>query len=137
MRRLVILALALLMIAATACDPVLDTEAATAVNSYRAANGLPTLIRDPVLDRQAGWQVARMAHREVIFHSPNVTVGLPAGWQIAGENVGAGGTVGSIQTALELSEPHRKNLLEVRYRKFGVATVKRNGIVYLVQIFTG
>jgi len=137
MRRLVILVLALLLMLTTACDPVLDEEAATAVNAYRTANGLPALVRDSNLDRQAGWQVARMAHRGMIFHSTDPTRGLAPGWQIVGENVAAGGTVASVQAALERSEPHRKNLLEPRFRKFGLSAVRKDGIVYLVQLFTG
>lgn len=135
MRRLLVVLAALLML--TACNPLLDAQAATQLGAFRSSNGASVLVRDSILDRKAEWQAARMAHRKMIFHSQDLKVGVPTGWTVIGENVGSGGSVEAIEAALEVSPPHRTNLLDPRFKRYGVATVVRDGVTYLVQVFVG
>ena len=132
-----LIALVVGLFALSACDPVLEQADLTALNALRTSRGLGALVRDATLDRKASAQAVRMARQETIFHSADLTLGVQAGWSVIGENVGVGGTVPTIQTALENSPGHMANMVDPRFRRVGVGAVQRNGKIYLVQVFVG
>jgi uncharacterized protein YkwD len=136
MRRLLV-TVALLLAVFTGCNPVQEQYALQAINAFRATAGAPALVRSAELDRAAAWQVARMAHLGQLQHSRDLATGLAPGWTILGENIAAGPSVEAVVLALEQSAPHRLNLLEVRFKRIGVAVITRGSTVYIVELFAG
>jgi uncharacterized protein YkwD len=132
-----LVALAVGLLALSACDPVLEQADLTALNALRTSRGLPALVRDAELDRKASAQAVRMARQQTIFHSSDLSLGVSAGWSVIGENVGVGGSIATIQSALEGSPGHMANMVDTRFRRVGIGAVQRNGRIYLVQVFVG
>lgn len=125
-----------------AAKPVqpLDPEAAlTAINAYRAENGLGPLVLDARLSRAAAMQSEAQAGRSWIGHTGSDgstpkerarRAGYPA--KIASENVAAGHkSFGDALRFWKESSGHRTNLLRPNVTAAGVAMVKnKNGRAY-------
>ena len=103
---------ALALFATTACTP--QNEAQDRLNADRAAYGLPALPSEAQLFAKAQSWADYMAAVGRISHS-NLTQGLPAGWRYAGENVGCGNTLASIEQSFMNSSGHRANILGTRW----------------------
>jgi uncharacterized protein YkwD len=55
-----------------------------------------------------------------------------------GENVGYGASVDQVQAQLQLSAPHRANMLSSSYNQIGVGVaLGANGVTYMAQAFVG
>lgn len=93
------------------------------------------MVRSSALDIKASVHADRMANAGYIFHSNDLSDGLPDGWRAAGENVGVGGSVEDIERAMIASTRHNENMLTYRWDQFGTAVVERSGLLYLVQVF--
>ena len=106
-------ALALVVsLAASACTPA--NEAQDLMNNDRVANGLWALpAQTDIYIKAQNWS-EQMARNGRISHS-NLTSGLPAGWQMAGENVGCGSSLASIERSFMNSSGHRANILNRSY----------------------
>jgi uncharacterized protein YkwD len=135
-RRPVVVAalLAVVVLIATACDPVKANTDYALVNQLRASRGLTTLTRSPALDKKAADHAAAMAAKGTLFHS-NLAAGVPAGWKSLAENVAMAGSVEAAQQALEASPPHLANLTNPALTEVGIGVKTVNGVVYLVQVF--
>jgi hypothetical protein len=74
-----------------------------------------------------------------IFHNPSLAHDLTAAglrWTVAGENVGVGASVDSVEKAFMNSHEHRSNILDRRFNAIGVSVVAADdGHVYVTQIF--
>lgn len=54
-----------------------------------------------------------------------------------GANVGDGGSLRSIQYAMEKSAPHLGNIIDRHFRRIGIGIAHSNGLTWLVQDFCG
>ena len=81
-----------------------------------------------------------MARQGYLFHSSegqlrNLLVGR--NWSIAGENVGVGGTLESLQDAFMHSRKHRRNILRREFFRAAVGVVRQDGRLWVTVIFYG
>lgn len=109
----------------------------------RHDEGLPPLLRDPVLDRVALEHVRRMMQAGLVAHDVGdgtppdrvAEAGVTAGE--VGENVSRAATPALAHRSLWESPSHRRNLLHERYRRVGVAALRdARGEVWAAQVFT-
>jgi len=86
-----------------------ESEFASSINSYRSSNGLAALSRSGSLDSYARSWAKQMAGNGGLSHS---NIGSLLGeWSSVAENIGVGGSAGSIFGALADSSGHRANML--------------------------
>lgn len=108
-----------------------SASASSIINGYRAANGLPPLAQDGQLEQAALQQAGYMAGAGRMEHTTGWGKDFAARVKhngIAGaaaENIAAG----RMDTARVLetwknSPPHRRNMLDARFTRFGVAYVR-------------
>lgn len=94
-------------------------------------------------DRLAGYAKSHsqaMADAGDIFHSSGDQLRAAlAGyrWQLGGENVGVGGSLGSLEDAFMASTEHRKNILRRVYEHAAVGIVRQDGRIWITVIFYG
>ena len=74
----------------------------------------------------AAW-ARELAASGSLRHSSSPDRAVAAGWSIAGENVGYGGSVGGVHDALVKSAGHYANLVGPSYSAIGV------GVAYLLR----
>jgi uncharacterized protein YkwD len=88
-------------------------------------------------DRQVGFVARRhsrkMARYSSVFHDPNMGNEITR-WRRLGQNSGAGPTCRRLFRAFWRSSKHRSNILG-EYRFVGVGTDRRNGRIYVQQVF--
>lgn len=132
---IMMLLLAVVGMALSACGPSAESTNLTDLNEVRAAVGLGELVRTPELDAKAKAQADRMAQRGTIFHSANLAAGVTEGWTSIGENVALAGSVDDAQRALEASPGHYANMVNPAFNQVGIGVTVRNGITYVVQVF--
>ncbi len=113
-----------------------EADFASRINGFRADQGVGGLKRDGSLDSRARGWAERMASNGDLSHSDIGSL-LPP-WSIAGENVGMGGSVGDVFSALKASSGHRENMLGADYTHFGVGVwVDSDGTIWTAHVFTG
>jgi uncharacterized protein YkwD len=114
------------------------TAYAWAIDVERARVGLGPLTVDPVVSAQAQEWSLVMAAFSTLRENPAfgaMTAAVDPTWGGAGENVGVGGTVTSIETALMASPPHRANILG-DWTHMGVGVyVASDGRVWVTERF--
>ena len=104
------------------------------INSLRSSNGLSGLSSNGSLDARARDWAKSMADSNKLQHS-NIGSLVPP-WAAAGENVGKGGSVGSIFNSLAGSGGHKANMMG-NFTSFGVGVwVDSNGTLWTVHVFT-
>ena len=103
-------------------------------NAARAAHGVGPLTVAEDLVAVARAHSQRMAGAGTIFHNSDLG-GHVAGWQVVGENVGRGGSAGSLHEAFMNSPAHRQNVLDARFTQVGIGTVIVNGTIFVTQVF--
>jgi uncharacterized protein YkwD len=141
----VILAAILPTVAATAqtkgsCWEVKPDEKgfASDTNQVRSKLGKAKLQLDPQLSRAARLHSREMKKQDLLYHTPNDKLTRRVtNWSMLGENVGVGYSVGSLQDAFLNSPGHRANILESRFKYFGVGTVEQDGKLWVTVIFEG
>jgi uncharacterized protein YkwD len=108
------------------------------VNSARSNHGAVRL--------EAGWRLRAMADdhsRQMakdgrIYHTTSLGSKLTfVSWKVAGENVGAGGSMRALFKAFMRSDVHRANILGRGYRRIGVGVYARDGFLWVTTIFVG
>lgn len=104
------------------------------LNGERRAHGLPALREVADLDSVAQRWSRQMADASRLAHNPRLTSQV-SGWQVLGENVGEGPTVGDLDAAFMASPEHRANVLDRDYTQVGVGTVRRGGILWITVDF--
>lgn len=128
-----------------ACQPVAPpapvvlltpAQAVDLINAERAAHGVAPLVIDGALTPSAQRWADSMARTGRLAHSG--TVGAGVEHNIAGENVGVGGSVEAVQVALVGSPSHLANMLDARFTRVGVGVTRAgDGRVFVVQQFLG
>jgi len=108
------------------------------VNNARANHGRVRLRMHASTRRKAHRHSERMASDGRIYHSSCLSCMAPSsGWSIVGENVAKATTLRGAHRALMNSTPHRRNILNRRFRKAGIGVVKRGNYFYITQVFFG
>ena len=93
-----------------------------------------------------GWRLRAMADEQSrqiasagrIFHTASLGSKLTSvSWNVAGENVGAGGSMWALYEAFMKSDPHRDNILGRGFRRVGVGVYAHGGFLWVTLIFVG
>ena len=104
------------------------------INSLRSANGVPALTSNGSLKNRARDWARSMAAAGKLMHSTISDLVPP--WGAAAENVGKGGSVGSVFGAFSGSGGHRSNMLG-NYTNVGIGVwIDSQGTIWTVHIFT-
>jgi len=127
-----LLAVVLLVTAVAGCMPAEERTSLTRTNQLRSSVGVPALQESDALTRKAEDWANHMASTGRLAHRGTWS-GLGS-WCAAGENVGYGKDSVTVHNALMRSAPHRANILG-RYDRIGTGYAKRNGRVWITQIF--
>ena len=101
-----------------AAEPGLESEFVAQLNGVRANAGLPPLAVDGELTAVARAWTDQMAAAGGLPHNPSVGSQVSAPWRGIGENVGTGGSVGSVMQAFVQSEGHYLNIIDGDYDHF-------------------
>jgi hypothetical protein len=107
------------------------------LNQHRADAGLPGLTMSAGLSDYARAHSQQMAAAGSIFHSSNLSAiagAVAPNWRTAGENVGVGGSVSVLDTALMNSAPHRANILGA-YNYVGIGVAYNGNRVFVTEMF--
>jgi uncharacterized protein YkwD len=135
LRVILVLAATALIALSAACSPEEET-AFRSVEALRDAHHLEWFDwNDAVYKKAVDWSV-HMADEGRLSHS-NLADGVPSGWHKLGENVAMADTVERAMTALENSPPHLANLLDPAFTSIAIGVVKRDGRVWVTEVFVG
>jgi uncharacterized protein YkwD len=108
------------------------------MNDARTDRGTRALDRGWRLRAMADDHSRAMADAGRIFHTVSLGSRLRfVSWKVAGENVGAGGSMRSLYDAFMRSDPHRRNILGRDYRRVGVGVYAHDGFLWVTLIFVG
>lgn len=108
------------------------------VNTARSNHGTVVLDMGWRLRAMADEHSRHMAHAGEIFHTASLGSKLTfVSWRVAGENVGAGGSMRSLFDAFMKSHVHRDNMLGRGYRRVGIGVYARGGYLWVTLIFVG
>jgi hypothetical protein len=103
-------------------------------NSLRSSKGLAPLAVDGGLVGVARSWSGKMAAAGTISHNPSLSSQMPSGWRKAGENVGKGGNVDSLQQAFINSPLHYQNLVDPAFNYVGIGVVYGSGNMIFVTV---
>jgi uncharacterized protein YkwD len=108
------------------------------MNSARNTHGAVDLNRVWRLRILADEHSRQMANAGRIFHTASLGSRLSfVSWRVAGENVGAGGTMRALFDAFMRSDAHRANILGSGYRHVGIGVHPADGFLWVTLIFVG
>lgn len=113
-------------------------EMRTLINRARVADDETRVKLSPRLSRVALRHSREMAAQDNLHHNDLLVrdVGdLP--WRILGENVGVGASVEGLHTAFMNSSPHRKNVLDRRFRLVGIGVRVAGERTWVTVVFYG
>jgi uncharacterized protein YkwD len=122
----------------SSCWTAKDEERGFARRINRARNNAGTgrLRLDPELSRAARGHTRAMANQNRLYHTPAKRLRWKVtNWRMLGENVGVGGTVGSLHQAFMDSAPHRANVVMREFRYMGVGVKKSGRRMWVTVIF--
>jgi len=111
-----------------------ERSLAQQVDQARSVRGIRSLDSREGLSEVARDWAAQMARSGVLRHNPRLTAQVD-NWRWIGENVGFGPDVRTVQEAFMRSPGHRANVLDRDYTQVGVGVVRRDGRVWVVQVF--
>lgn len=107
-------------------------------NALRGSLGLGALARNAQLDAYATAWARELAASGSLRHSASPDRAVAAGWSIAGENVGYGGSVATVHDALVKSAGHYANLAGASYTAIGVGVATgADGRIWVCEVFAG
>jgi hypothetical protein len=105
------------------------------MNRARRRSRRGRLSLDPELSRVARKHTSEMIRRNLLYHTSQSQLGRRVTrWRYLGENIGVGGSVGSLHRAFMRSPPHRHNIMG-GYRHVGVGVSNRRGRMWVTVIF--
>lgn len=111
-----------------------ERDVAEQIDQARAARGIRSLDTRAGLSDVARTWAEQMARTGVLRHNPRLTTEVE-NWRWVGENVGFGPDVRTMQEAFMRSPGHRANVLDRDYTQVGVGVARRDGRVWVVQVF--
>lgn len=111
-----------------------SASASTDINNIRTGNGLSGLESDANLERAAGQQAAYMAKAGRMVHTTGWGKSFDARVKdneihgAAAENIAAGRMdIDRLFAMWMASPPHRRNMLDTRFKRYGLAYAEANG----------
>lgn len=104
------------------------------INASRSANGLRSLSVASDLTAAAASRAQVMANAGALSHTANLG-GKVCCWSWLGENVGYAYSARQAHSMFMDSAPHRANLLKASATDVGVAVVKRDGTLWVAEVF--
>ena len=104
------------------------------INKARDRHDVGRLKLDPELSKVAMKQTKTMIDKNLLHHTPNLGNRVTR-WRMLAENVGYGGTVGSLHTMFMRSSGHKKNILNGQYKFVGVGAKKARGYLWVTVVF--
>ncbi len=108
------------------------------VNAARSTRGVVSLDPRWRLRKMANEHSRQMANAGRIFHTTSLGSKLTfVSWSVAGENVGAGGSMRALFDAFMKSDAHRDNILGRGFRRIGVGLHAQDGFLWVTLIFVG
>jgi uncharacterized protein YkwD len=108
------------------------------MNTARSDHGAIVLDRGWRLRDMADAHSRQMANAGRIFHTDALGSRLTfVSWAVAGENVGAGGSMRALYDAFMDSAPHRDNILGRGFRRVGIGVYAHGGFIWVTLIFVG
>lgn len=108
------------------------------MNTARSNHGSVALYRGRRLREMADEHSKKMANAGRIFHTTSLGSRLSfLSWNVAGENVGAGGSMRGLFDAFMKSAAHRANILGRSYRRVGIGVYAHDGFLWVTLIFVG
>lgn len=115
-----------------------ERKLATLTNRARHNNDRGRLAFSDALSKAARVHSRRMARRNYLFHNTLSSLEnlLGGSWNMIGENVGTGSRVRQVHRAFMSSPGHRDNILGSGWRKLGVGTVKKRGMLWVTVLFS-
>lgn len=125
---------AVLLPGAPAQAAVEEDSFASRINAERAAAGLPALRHVTDLQDVARRQSQAMAASNTLQHNPNLATDV-TDWSRLAENVGYGGSVESLHTALMNSPGHRANILDPGVSQVGIGIAWSGSRLWVTQVF--
>lgn len=140
LRAMVVLLVAVSMLVgvgavAQAAEPTQEYEFVVKINEERRASGLKELpIQSQLTSIARDWSV-QMAKDGAISHRPDLATVVKGDWTALGENVGVGGSVGSLHQAFMDSPGHAKNVLG-NWDHVGVGVVFSGGRLWVTVNFS-
>ena len=111
-----------------------EREFVALIAHERSSRGIGALTDDPELIEVARRHAARMAADKDLHHNPNLQNEV-GDWEVLGENVGRGASVGEVHQAFMASSSHRGQILEPRYLEVGVGVVWADGELWVAEVF--
>jgi uncharacterized protein YkwD len=111
-----------------------EAEFVQRTNAERSSRGVSTLRVASDLTDVARRHSAVMARDSHLHHNPNLASDV-SGWTRIGENVGRGGSVSSLHSALMNSEGHRRNILDANFSEIGIGVVVSGSTIWVTQVF--
>lgn len=111
-----------------------ETQFFGMLNALRAKLVLPPLVSDPQLQNVARAWSSKMASDGGLSHNPALATQV-TDWRTLGENVGTGGSVASIEAALEASPHHYENMTDKAFNYVGIGVVEVNGNIWVTEDF--
>jgi uncharacterized protein YkwD len=117
-------------------SPGAESDFVSRINNLREQQGLPQLTVNASLNNYARDWSQEMATSGNFRHSNIASLLGP--WGIVGENIGRGGSVGSIFDALVASTPHYNNMVDTRFTHLGVGVfIDSSGKLWTTHVFGG
>ena len=111
-----------------------EAEFVERTNAERSSRGVSKLRVASDLTDVARRHSAKMARESNLHHNPNLGSDV-SGWSRVGENVGRGGSVSSLHSALMDSEGHRRNILDKNFSEVGIGVVVNGSTIWVTQVF--
>jgi uncharacterized protein YkwD len=111
-----------------------ETDFVQRTNAERSSRGVSSLRVASDLTDVARRHSAVMARDSHLHHNPNLASDV-SGWTRIGENVGRGGSVSSLHSALMNSEGHRRNILDANFSEIGIGVVVSGSTIWVTQVF--
>ena len=108
------------------------------INDARGSAGLGGLALNDRLSQIADEHSLRMAREGRLAHHDCLGCTYKGGgWQIMGENVGAGAGIAAVHREMMESPAHRENILRKGFDRVGIGITRANGLVWVTEIFAG
>ena len=120
--------------AQVAVDDTLSATMVDMTNRERARFRRKPYVRTEELDAAAADYAATLTSGRLV-HSTNLSAGVTGEWTKLGENLGRGRDLVSIHQALMASPTHRANILDSSFTQFGIAVIRTEAGLVIVQRF--
>jgi uncharacterized protein YkwD len=111
-----------------------EHQLARRTNQARAKHGIRPARLDPQLSMVASRHSARMAKRNLLYHSTDLGR-VVTRWSSLGENVGTGPSIRPLHRAFMNSPAHRDNVLHGDWRHFGVGSTRQGDRLWVTVVF--